>query len=363
MESKALVMRHIPGKKGEVYYPIEVATLKVPKPQGTQLLVRISAAALNHRDLFLRHDLYPKPQFGMAMGSDGVGVVVDMGPQASGLWMRQRVIINPGQGWVSHPEAPESPEGYLTLGASPAGTGTLQQYMLVDEADVVMAPEHLSDAEAAAIPAAGLTAWRGLMARSQNAVPGRNILVPGIGGGVALYVLRFAVALGCRVYVTSSSSEKLRRAKELGAAGGVLYTEPDWESKLLALLPAERKTFDAIIDGAGGEIVKSGVKLLRNNGVIVSYGMTVSPTMPYTMKALVRNIQLVGTTMGSRKEFHDMMQFIRTHKIHSNVSTVVQGLTVEKADELEELFRILAKGSQFGKLVVQIWQDGRESRL
>lgn len=325
--------------------------------------MRISAAALNHRDLFLRHDLYPQPRFGVAMGSDGAGVVVDMGPQASGLWMRQRVVINPGQGWVSHAEAPESSKGYLTLGASPAGTGTLQQYMLVEEADVASAPEHLSDAEAAAIPAAGLTAWRGLMVRSQNAVAGRNILIPGIGGGVALWVLHFAVALGCRVYVTSSSQDKLRRAKELGAAGGALYTEPGWESKLLALLPAERSSFDAIIDGAGGDIVKSGVKLLRNNGTIVSYGMTVGPTMPYTMKALVRNVQVVGTTMGSRKEFLDMMQFIRTHKIQSNVSQVVRGLKVEVADEIEELFRILDKGSQFGKLVVQVREDARESRL
>ena len=186
------------------------------------MLIRVSAAAFNHRDFFLRQDLYPKPQFGMALGSDGVGVVIDVGPKASGLWMRRRVLINPGQGWISDLEGPESPRGYLTLGASPAGTGTMQEYMLVDQADIVSAPEYLTDAEAAAIPAAGLTAWRGLMVRSQNALSGRNILVPGIGGGVALFVMQFALAAGCKVYVTSSSPEKLQRAKELGATGGVL---------------------------------------------------------------------------------------------------------------------------------------------
>ena len=287
--------------------------------------------------------------------------MIDVGPKASGLWMRRRVLINPGQGWISDLEGPESPRGYLTLGASPAGTGTMQEYMLVDQADIVSAPEYLTDAEAAAIPAAGLTAWRGLMVRSQNALSGRNILVPGIGGGVALFVMQFALAAGCKVYVTSSSPEKLQRAKELGATGGVLYTEPDWEMKLEAMLPQERRRMDAIVDGAGGDIVKSAVKLLRDNGVIVSYGMTVGPTMPFTMKALVRNIQLMGTTMGSRKDFNDMVEFIRSKRIRPVVSNIVHGL--DDLDEIEGLFHMLHKGSQFGKLVLQIREDTKGSRL
>lgn len=297
----------------------------------------------------------------MALGSDGMGVVVDIGPNVSEHLMKQRVIVNPGQGWDSDLEGPESPKGYLTLGASPAGTGTMQQYLLADQADVMSCPEHLTDAEAAAIPAAGLTAWRALMVRSQNAHPGRNILVPGIGGGVALFVMQFALAAGCNVYVTSSSTEKLRRAKELGATGGVLYTEEHWESKLATLLPRERRQFDTIIDGAGGDIVKSGVKLLRHNGTIVSYGMTVGPTMPFTMKAVIKNINLVGTTMGSRNDFSDMIEFIRTQTIRPIVSHIVHGM--DDLDEIEGLFGILHKGSQFGKLVLQIREGSNASRL
>lgn len=119
----------------------------------------------------------------MALGSDGMGVVVDIGPNVSEHLMKQRVIVNPGQGWDSDLEGPESPKGYLTLGASPAGTGTMQQYLLADQADVMSCPEHLTDAEAAAIPAAGLTAWRALMVRSQNAHPG------GISWSLALVVV------------------------------------------------------------------------------------------------------------------------------------------------------------------------------
>ena len=118
---------------------------------------------------------------------------------------------------------------------------------------------------------------------------------------------------------------------------------------------------DAIVDGAGGDIVKSAVKLLRDNGVIVSYGMTVGPTMPFTMKALVRNIQLMGTTMGSRKDFNDMVEFIRSKRIRPVVSNIVHGL--DDLDEIEGIFHMLHKGSQFGKLVLQIREDTKGSRL
>ena len=326
--------------------------IRVPKPVGAQVLIKMAAAALNHRDHFLRQDLYPKPQFGIALGSDGVGTVIDVGQSASGRWIGRRVTINPGLGWASDPEAPETPEGYLTLGASLAGIGTLQEYVLVDQAEIADVPDHLTDVEAAAIPAAGLTAWRAVMVRCQNALAGRNILVTGIGGGVALFALQLAVAVGCRVFVTSSKEEKLRRARELGAAGGVLYTQPDWEMEILELLPKDRPLFDAIVDGAGGDIVKSGVKLLRQNGTIVCYGMTQGPSMPFTMKAVARNIQLVASTMGPRKEFFAMLDFIRLHKIKPLVSEVVQGL--DDIDQLERLWKTMAKGAQFGKLVVQL---------
>ncbi len=332
-----------------------MAKIQVPKPVGAQVLIKMTAAALNHRDHFLRQDLYPKPQFGTALGSDGVGVVVDVGSQASGRWIGKRVIINPGLGWASDSEGPESPEGYLTLGASLAGIGTLQEHVLVHQGEIVDVPDHLTDAEAAAIPSAGLTAWRAVMVRCQNALAGRNILITGIGGGVALFALQFALAAGCRVFVTSSKEEKLRRASELGAAGGVLYTQPGWEMQMVGLLPKDRPLFDAIIDGAGGDIVKSGVKLLRQNGTIVCYGMTQRPSMPYTMKAVGRNIQLAGSTMGSRKEFFAMLDFIRLHKIQPLVSEVVQGL--DDMDQLERLWETIAQGTQFGKLVVQISSD------
>jgi NADPH:quinone reductase-like Zn-dependent oxidoreductase len=174
------------------------------------------------------------------------------------------VILTPGRGWASSPDGPDSPSGYAILGGTKhLPQGTAQDVLCVPESEVEEAPEHLSDAEAAALPLTGLTAWRAFVVKSGNAVAGRNILVTGIGGGVALSVLQFAVAKGCRVFVTSGSEEKIQRAREMGAVGGVNYKKGDWEKELMKLLPRDRPYLDAIIDGAGGDICARTLKALK----------------------------------------------------------------------------------------------------
>ncbi|KAJ9608805.1 hypothetical protein H2200_006576 [Cladophialophora chaetospira] len=359
--SKAIVLRHIPGRKGEVYYPIEKIFLPIPPLSANSVLVKISAVALNHRDFYVRQDLYPNVRFGVPLCCDGSGTVIAVGSAVSQKWLNRRVIINPGQGWDNHPGAPESECGYRTLGASPAGTGTLQEYMTVDEKDVFAMPEHLNDAEAAALPTAGLTAWRALMINSRNAIPGRNILITGVGGGVALMAMQFALAAGCNVFVTSGSSEKLRRAEEMGAHGGALYTDSNWDEKLLKLLPRERGRFDAIVDSAGGDIVDRGVRLLKNGGVIVTLGMTLGPSVKYPMKAVIRQIALVGTGMGSRKDLGDMLEFVHANRITPVVSRAISG--IDDVEQIDAFIGEMGKGSQFGKLVVEIEKKEGLSKL
>lgn len=340
--------------------------LPVPPPQGRQVLVRMLASAFNHREIFARQSLYPGLKFGVPLCCDGCGVVVAVGDDVASSTSRnllnKRVIINPGTGWDCHPDAPESEGGYVTLGMSAAGTGTLQEYMLVDERDAFLAPEHLSDVEAAALPAAGLTAWRGLMVQSGNAVPGRNILVTGIGGGVALMALRFALAAGCNVYVTSSSADKLRRAVAMGAKAGVNYKDADWDRKLLDLLPPERPFIDAIVDSAGGDIVSRGVRCLKRAGVIVLAGMTLGPMTPYPMKAVFRQITLIPGTMGSRKDFGDMMDCVRANAIKPPVWKSISG--IDDVERIDQFMTEFAAGGQFGKLVIEIAdRNKKESRL
>ncbi|OQV07002.1 hypothetical protein CLAIMM_11496 [Cladophialophora immunda] len=355
MSRTAITIRKVDGVPGKVYYPLEKVAYDDVAPDDQEIIVSLSAAALNHRDYFIRQHLYPGTTFGVPLLSDGCGIVSSAGssPDAQKR-LRQRVILCPGIGWESDPEGPEHPAGYRYIGGTKLyPKGTLAETIRVNWQDVEEVPEHLSDVEAAALPLTGLTAWRALFTKSGAAAPGRNILVTGIGGGVALMVLLFASAIGANVYVTSGSDEKLEKAKLLGARGGVNYKTKGWEMTLLELLPSGRRHFDAIIDGAGGEIVASGVKLLKSGGVIVSYGMTMGPKMFYSMNAVLKNIEIRGTTGGSRKEFASMVRFVDDHQIRPVVSRVVDnGLNALK--ELDGLFDDIGKGSQFGKLVVKI---------
>jgi NADPH:quinone reductase-like Zn-dependent oxidoreductase len=262
---KALVINKIEGKPGKVYYPLANIDQPTPTPGANDLIVSITAAALNHRDLFIRQALYGAIGFGVPLLADGCGVVTSTGssPEAK-KWQGKRVILNPGHGWKDSPDGPESKTGYAILGGTKLNPlGTAAEVLKIDASEVEEAPAHLSDAEAAALPLAGLTAWRAVVTKSGAAQKGRNILVTGIGGGVAVMALLYGVAAGANVYVSSSSEEKLEKARQLGAKGGINYKEKGWEKKLLEMLPKDRKKLDAIIDGAGGDVVEKGAKLLR----------------------------------------------------------------------------------------------------
>ncbi|TVY24769.1 putative zinc-type alcohol dehydrogenase-like protein [Lachnellula hyalina] len=340
---KAITMKQVEGKPGKVYYPTKqpTETYNVHQPPASN---RPHAhpgpqrpphnhlrRALNHRDFFLRQHLYPAPSFTTPILADGCGTVTATGSSATS-WLHKRVILAPGQGWASSPTGPESPSGYAILGGTSSNPlGTLQEVVCVDQSEVEVAPEHLSDVQAAALPLTGLTGWRALVTKSGNAEAGRNILVTGIGGGVALNVLQFAVAAGSNVWVTSGSREKIERAVEVGARGGVSYKEKGWEKELRGLLPVDRPW---------------------PGGVIVQYGMTVGPKMDWTMGANLMNLELKGTTMGSRKEFKDMVAFVKEKKIRPIVSKVAKGL--DNLKDIDELFEQMRNGSQFGKLVVEV---------
>jgi NADPH:quinone reductase-like Zn-dependent oxidoreductase len=384
---KAISIRKIDGKPGKVYYPLEHITVPDTPPKANEVVVKITAAALNHRDLFLRQHLYPGTTFGVPLLADGTGIVTSTGSSpAAKKWQGKRVIINPGSGWKDDPEGPESPKGYSILGGTKMNPlGTLGETVTIDAGELEDAPSHLSSIEAAALPLTGLTAWRATMVKSGNAQPGKNILITGIGGGVAIMALLFAAAAGANVYVSSGSQEKIDRAKTMGAKGGVNYKEKGWEKTLKALLPKDRAFLDAIIDGAGGDVVEKGAKLLKvtssyyltsyihcnhftdilffsqPGGVISIYGMTTSPTMPFQMAAVLKNIEVRGSTMGSRKEFADMVKFVQQKNLKPIVSRSVSG-GLDNLEGIDSLFEDMKAGKQFGKLVIEVSKE-REAKL
>ncbi|KIY00340.1 uncharacterized protein Z520_04025 [Fonsecaea multimorphosa CBS 102226] len=360
---KSISISKVDGKPGQVYYPLSLDEVPKPSPKGKEVLIKIHAASLNHRDLFIRQHLYPGTAFGVPLLADGCGTVVAVGSEANPSWKGKRVVVNPGTGWKDSPDGPEAKGGYQILGGTKTNAnGTLQEYMCIDEGELEEAPEHLSSVEAAAFILTGLTAWRAVMVKcgEKNLKPGKNILITGIGGGVALLALEYAKAAGANVWVTSGSEEKIRKAVALGAKGGINYKQEGWDKKLQGMLPAENKQLDAIVDGAGGDVVSVGARLLKPGGVIAVYGMTIGPKMPFLMQAVLKNIEVKGSTMGSRKEFKDMVDFIKAKKVKPVVSRVVQGFDL---DAINGLFEDMKKGSQFGKLVVEISKEGADSKL
>lgn len=355
------------GKPGKVYYPLDLREVPIPNPGPGQLLIRYHAAALNHRDLFIRQHMYPGISFDAPMLADGYATVVSGPPHLVG----KAVLPTPSRGWRDDPNGPEEFFKFAVCGSAITyeDAGTAQEYAVIDADEVELAPDHLGPAEGAALPLVGLTAWRAVVAKAgisptlDPSAPQKNVLVTGIGGGVALAALQFALAMNCRVWVTSGSGAKIARAKQLGAQGGVSYRDADWDKQLLEMLPEDRQYLDAIIDGAGGDIVKRSLRLLRPGGIISVYGMTTGPKMDWLMQAVLKNIEVRGSTMGSRKEYGDMVEFVRKHKIIPVVSRVVKRL--DNIDGINSLFDELKAGKQFGKLVIEISQPSNSpvSRL
>ena len=260
-------------------------TIDTPCLATPHLVIKILAASLNHRDLFIRQNLYPQIDPSVPLGADGVGIVQSGStPELDSKWRGKRVVLVPGVGWDSNPLAPESRGQYKILGAvKGAPCGTLSEVVAVEEKQVVLCPGHLSHAEAAAFPLAGLTAYRALFTKG-GVKNGSKILITGIGGGVGLAALILAVNAGAEVYVTSSSEQKIQRAKELGAKDGILYTVENWSREL----KKRSGELDVVLDSAGGDIVSHATPLLKQGGTIVTYGMTLGPKTYFTMQAVLK---------------------------------------------------------------------------
>src|SRR5258708_13610816 len=207
-------------------------------------VVRLKAAALNHRDLWTQLGLYPNSKRPVTLGSDGAGVVTAAGTESDRSWVGREVIINPSLDWGPDPRA--QGKDFRILGLP--DNGTFAEQVSIPVANLAPKPAHLTWEQAAALPLTGLTAWRALFTRAQLKA-GERVLVTGIGGGAALIAMQFAAAAGAAVWGTSSSPEKLARAETLGAAGGVNYRDADWAA---ALQKQAGGPFDVILHSPRG---------------------------------------------------------------------------------------------------------------
>jgi NADPH:quinone reductase-like Zn-dependent oxidoreductase len=319
---------------------VRVEDLDVPSPAPGEIVVRLRCAALNRRDLYITEGRYPAIELPCTLGSDGCGEVAAIGSGAAGPPPGTPVVIDPTIGWGPDPRVWTRAGGVLGMPRD----GTFAEYVSVPAANVHPKPAGLSASEAAAIGLAGLTAYRAVFTRGGLA-RGETVLITGIGGGVQSFVLAFAKHAGARTIVTSSSDEKLERARELGADVTVNYrTTPDWHREVRRAADGGP---DLVIDSAGGETLARALEVAKYGGRVVIYGGTAGEATIRPYAIFWKQLDVLGTSMGSPGDFRGMLELFE-HGLRPVVDSTYP------LDEAGSALRRLAGGEQFGKILLAI---------
>ena len=307
---------------------LTIESVPIPEPAPEEVRVRVRAAALNHRDIFVTQGKYPSVTLPAILGSDGVGEVDGIGD----------VVIYPMLGWGDDPHAWKPDAQILGM----PHQGTFAQYICVPKENVFAKPAALSMREAAAIPLAGLTAYRAAFTRGELRA-GETVLITGIGGGVQTFVLLFAKHVGARVIVTSGSDEKLALARELGADVAINYrTDANWQKTARAAGP-----IDLVVDSTGGDALGKAISAVRVGGRVVIYGATLGDATLRPFSIFWNHLDLRGTSMGSPQDFRAMLALFD------------QGLrpVVDRVYPLADIAAAANRmndAKQFGKIVLDI---------
>ncbi|MCH7524060.1 MAG: zinc-binding dehydrogenase [Bacteroidetes bacterium] len=321
-------------------YKLEIKDVERPTLSYSDVLIKLKAASINHHELWTLKEKELRSDSNIILGSDGSGIIMNIGTDVNGLKKGDEVIINPSLNWGTNNKV--HGENYEILGFPQHGT--FAEYITINHQYVCRKPEHLSFQESAALPLAGLTAYRALFTRGEFENNNR-ILITGIGGGVALFALSFAVALGAEVYVTSGNDHKILKAIKLGAKGGVNYKNSDWSTKLLQMA----KGFDVIIDSAAGKGFTELTEMTNPGGRIILFGRTAGNIQNLSPSIIFwKQISICGTTMGNNEEFKKMMDLISSKKIRPVIDSIYSTQKINLA------FNKMDKGEQFGKIVINM---------
>ncbi|MBI2480644.1 MAG: zinc-binding dehydrogenase [Planctomycetia bacterium] len=307
-------------------------------PEPGEVVIELKAAALNRRDYWITQGMYPGIKLPVVLGSDGAGIVTRVGESVSQELLQREVIVNPGWNWGDR-DAAQS-DDFQILGMP--NDGTFATEVKVPAMHLADKPQHLSWPEAAALPLAGVTAYRAVFTQGRLQA-GERVLISGVGGGVATFALQYAFAAGATVFVTSSSERKLEQARQLGATAGFDYTVEDWHKQL----QSAHGPIDLIIDSAGGEGYANLLDVAAPGGRIVNYGATAgSPKKLDLFKVFWKQLHLIGSTMGSPGDFARMIEFVSQHEIKPIIDEVFSLAAGNEAIER------MKHSQQFGKLVI-----------
>lgn len=333
-------MKAVKMRRGGPPDVLQYEDVETPSPGAGQARVMLRAAGLNHRDIWQRR-AYTGEGAGI-LGSDGAGIVDAVGSAEAKEWEGREVVINPSLYWGGREDGPAP--GYQILGI-PA-PGTYAEAVVVPVENLAPKPAHLEFLHAASLPLAGLTAWRALFTQGRLAA-GETLLLPGIGGGVAGMALEFAKRAGVRVIVTSSSDDKLAKATAQGAHLAVNYTDEQWEAKVREF--SGNGGVDLVLDHSGEQTLPAALRLVRTGGRIVFLGATTGPQMVLSLRdAFFKQVHLIGTTMGSPREFQALFRFVDHHGLLPEIHHTFP--LAQAADA----HRLMESGGQYGKVMLEI---------
>ena len=313
-----------------------------PVPGPGQALVRMTAASLNYRDYMMVGGAYnPRLKRPLVPLSDGAGVVEEVGADVTRVKKGDRVAAIFFQKWIEG--QPSKDKANSALGG--AIDGLAREYAVFSEEGLVLAPSSLSDEEAAALPCAAVTAWHALFGHA-GTVPGDTVLLQGTGG-VSIFALQFAVVAGLRTIITSSSDEKLARARKLGAHETINYkSAPNWDEVARKLTGGEG--VDHVIEVGGSDTLARSIKALRTHGAISVIGVLGGADAAITpVSVLVNSARIQGIYVGSRNMFEQMNRAIEFHKIKPVVDKTFAWT------DLKEALHYMQSQRHFGKICLK----------
>ena len=316
-----------------------------PTPTSKEVLVKLEAASLNYVDLLMvRGQLSPNLLLPYIPVADGAGVVEQVGEDMTAFKPGDRVVTTFIPDWLNGKPTTETTT-YETRPGLGMVAGQLSEYKRFQVNQLILYPDQLSAAEASTLPIAGLTAWNAL--RYGNLQAGETVLLHGTGG-VSIFALQFAKALGASVIITSSSDAKLDRAKQLGADFLINYkTTPDWE--VVVRQVTNDRGVDVVVETVGGQNLQRSLDALRMGGHISIVGLLDGfDTHINTLTLLHQQATIRGMEVGSRQDFEAMNQVIEAHNIHPVIDKIFT------LDQTQQAFAYLEQGLHFGKIVITL---------
>lgn len=339
---KALLFREFGGPEVLRYEDVADPTIG-----PGEVLVKVRAAALNHLDLWVRDGLpmlnTPLPFW---TGSDIAGDVAQVGAGVEGFKAGDRVAVNPNLtcGRCEYCLRGEDPlcDSFGILGEH--CVGGLADFVKVDGRNVLRLPDHVGYETAAAFTLVNMTAWRMLVTQAALR-PGEDLLILGVGGGVSSAAVGIGKLCGARVWVTSSSDDKLERAKALGADECINYAKEDWAAAVWQR--TGKRGVDVVLENVGAATWKGSLRVLAKGGRLVTCGATSGPKGETDIRVLFwKQLRIIGSTMANRREFREAM----TQLFRGTLKPIVDRVFPLK--DGAEAQRLLAEGKQFGKLVL-----------